>query len=118
MKRSMSFTVVLLFAVTLASCETPDAAPSTSTPPQATATVEQAAEETTTAKTTAEPAPFPLSEPGPYRVGVRTYFGFQDASRDGREVGIRVWYPAKPLGGATGQKVLSHANADRSGAPW
>ena len=70
-----------------AECEARVAALSTATPPQATATVEQAAEETTAAETTAEPAPFPLSESGPYRVGVRE-FSAVDASRDGREVGV------------------------------
>ena len=117
MKRSMSFIVVLLFAVTLASCETPDAAPSTATPPQATATVEQAAEETNTAEATAEPAPFPLSEPGPYRVGVRE-FSTVDTSRDGREVGVRVWYPALWLEDAAGKRTIPKADPDRSSAPY
>lgn len=110
MKRSMFFIVVLLFAVTLASCKTPDAAPST-------ATVEQAAEETNTAETTAEPAPFPLSEPGPYRVGVRE-FSAVDASRDGRQVGIRGWYPALWPEGESNKRTLTLADPDRSSAPY
>jgi predicted dienelactone hydrolase len=116
MRRSMSFTAVLLLAVTLVSCGTQAVVPSTATLPQA--TVEPVAQETAAVEATQAPVPLPLSEPGPYRVGVRTYFGFQDANRDGRDVGIRVWYPAKAPGAATGQKVLSQANPDRSGAPY
>ena len=35
-------------------------------------------------------ASLPLSEPGPYRIGV-CEFSAQDASRSDREVGVRVW---------------------------
>jgi predicted dienelactone hydrolase len=113
MKRSTSFTGVLLFAVMLASCGAPAVAP----PPQATATVEQAAEETTAVESIAEPAPFPLSEPGPYRVGVRE-FSTVDTSRDGREVDVRVWYPALWPEDITGKRVIPKADPDRSGAPY
>jgi hypothetical protein len=37
---------------------------------------------------------FPLGEPGPYYVGVREYL-IIDESRGGREISIRIWYPAK-----------------------
>jgi hypothetical protein len=54
--------------------------PPITTVPQAAATVPHA---------TQEPAPLPLSEPGPYHVGMRT-FTREDASRDNRQVGITV----------------------------
>jgi predicted dienelactone hydrolase len=63
------------------------------------------------------PAAFALSEPGPYRVGVRE-FSAEDASRDGRKVGVRVWYPAMWPEGATGKRVTPLADPDRSGAPY
>jgi len=64
-----------------------------------------------------EADPYPLSQPGPYRVGVRE-FSAQDASREGREVGIRVWYPALPPQGEAPLDILPKADPDRSGAPY
>ena len=125
MRRSMSFTIVLLFVVTLASCGTPAAVPPTATLPQAKATRQQAAAtvtqiaETAVADTTREPVPFPLSEPGPYYTGKRTYT-FEDASRDGREIGVTVIYPAVLPEGSTGDKLQAGANRDPAlnGAPY
>jgi predicted dienelactone hydrolase len=117
MKRLTSFTVGLLLTVTLASCATATSVPPTSAPAQATATVEGAAEETIAAESTEEPVPFPLTEPGPYRVGVRE-FSAMDAGRDDREVGIRVWYPALGPEGATGRQSFPKAEPDRTGEPY
>jgi len=64
-----------------------------------------------------EPVPFPLSEPGPYLVGVRE-FSAVDASRDGREVGIRLWYPALWPEDAAGKRTIPKADPDHSGAPY
>jgi predicted dienelactone hydrolase len=111
------FTYVVLVAGLLLSCGTPATAPPTAPPPQATAAVEQAAEETTAAESTAKPASFPLSEPGPYRVGVRE-FSTVDTSRDGREVGVRVWYPALWPEDAAGKRTIPKADPDRSNAPY
>jgi len=113
----MRFTSGVLFAWLLASCGTPAAVPPTATLPQATATVAQVTEETAGVKATQEPVPFPLSEPGPYRVGVRE-FSSQDSSRDGREVGVRLWYPAVWPEGETGKRTIPLADPDRSGAPY
>jgi predicted dienelactone hydrolase len=110
MKRLTCLRFGMLLAWMLASCGTP-----TITAP--TATVEKITEETATGELTAEPVPFPLSEPGPYCVGVRE-FSAQDASRDGREVGIRVWYPAVWPVGETGKCVIAKADPDRSAAPY
>ncbi len=62
---------------------------------------------------------FPLSEPGPYYTGKRT-FKFEDASRDGRMIGITVIYPALLPEGSTGPKLLAGTNRepDLSGAPY
>ena len=109
MKQLIRFTFGVLFACMLVSC-----APPTSVPP--TATVPRATEETNGATGTDEPARLPLSDPGPYCVGVRE-FSSQDASRDGREVGIRVWYPALWPEDAVGLRTIPKAESDRSGAP-
>ena len=77
----------------------------------ATAAVTQVADETVGPEGTLEPVPFPLSEPGPYYVGKRTYT-FEDASRSGRKVGITVLYPALLPEGASGSELLTGANRD------
>ena len=64
-----------------------------------------------------EPVPFPLSEPGTYLVGARE-FAAVDASRDGRKVGVRVWYPAVLPKDAAKKRVIALADPDRSGAPY
>ena len=91
----------------------------TATAEQVAATVEQSSEETAGVEATQEPVPFPLSEPGPYYVGKRT-FTFEDASRDGRKIGVTVFYPAARPEGSTGSQLLAGANRDPdlSGAPY
>jgi len=66
-----------------------------------------------------EPVPFPLSEPGAYYTGKRT-FTFEDASRGGREIGVTVFYPAVLPEGSKGTKLLAGTNRDPdlSGAPY
>jgi predicted dienelactone hydrolase len=122
-------TVGVFLAGMLASCGTPAPIPSTAatmpipstaaaTPVPPTATVQ----DTTAAaevESTGEPVPFPLSEPGPYYTGKRT-FTFEDASRDGREIRVTVFYPALRPEGSTGPKLLAGTNRDPdlSGAPY
>lgn len=66
---------------------------------------------------TTEPIKLPLSEPGPYAVGIRRNTSFVDASRNNREVILTVWYPAiKPDEGAS--EPISDALADTSAAPY
>jgi predicted dienelactone hydrolase len=126
MKRPMSFIIVLLFVSALASCGMPAAVPPAATLPQATATRQQAAatvaqvaQETAAAEATQEPVPFPLSEPGPYYTGKRTYT-FEDTGRDGREIGVTVFYPAVLPEGSKGDKLQAGADRDPdlSGAPY
>lgn len=62
-----------------------------------------------------EANPYPLSDPGPYRAGVRE-FSSQDAIRDGRGVGVRVCHPAVWPEGASGKRVIPKTDRDRSGA--
>jgi predicted dienelactone hydrolase len=68
---------------------------------------------------TPEPVPFPLSEGGPYYTGKRT-FTFADASSDGREIGVTLFYPALRPEGSTGPKLLAGNNRDPDlgGAPY
>lgn len=121
MKKVTCFTFVALVAGLLLSCATPAAISPTaaiiSVPPIA--TMPQATEEAVGVEVSQEPAPFPLSEPGPYYAGKRT-FAFEDASRDGRQVGITVWHPAVLPEGSTGTKfqVGSNRDPDLSGAPY
>jgi predicted dienelactone hydrolase len=64
-----------------------------------------------------EPVKLPLSEPGPYAVGIRRNFKFVDASRNNREVILTIWYPAvKP--DASVSEPISDAAADMSAAPY
>ena len=126
MKRLTCLTFGVLLASMLVSCGTPaitapttTLAQATATIDQATATVEQITEETAAGEVTPEPVPFPLSEPGPYYAGKRT-FTFQDASRDNRRIGITVWYPAVLPAGSTGThlQVGTDRDPDLSGAPY
>jgi predicted dienelactone hydrolase len=63
--------------------------------------------------------PFPLSNPGPYQMGKRT-FDLVDASRDNRQVRITVWYPAVlPEGTISDVVQVGESLApDLSGAPY
>lgn len=65
----------------------------------------------------AKPAPFPLSEPGPYPVGLRTY-AFTDEERGGRQVSITVWYPAMPPADSTNKSPTRNADPDPGDAPY
>jgi predicted dienelactone hydrolase len=80
----------------------------TTTAPQTTATVPQVSP---------EPVLFPLSESGLYQVGTRT-FTFEDTTREGREVGITLWYPALQPPESTGSNLSKDAAPDLSGAPY
>jgi predicted dienelactone hydrolase len=93
--------------------------PATATVPQVMPTEPQAAEEAVGGEVTQEPTPFPLSEPGPYHAGKRT-FAFEDAGRGNRRVSVTVWYPAvRPEGSSsTSLQVGSDRAPDLSGAPY
>jgi hypothetical protein len=58
-----------------------------------------------------------LSERGPYHVGTRR-LSFKDASRDGRNVGITVWYPALLPSDSTSSRPTADADPDTSSAPY
>ncbi|MCJ7623634.1 MAG: hypothetical protein MUO76_09040, partial [Anaerolineaceae bacterium] len=75
---------------------------------QASATVPPAAQ---------EPAFFPLSEPGPFHVGTRT-FSARDTSRETRLINITVWYPALQPQESTVSGPTKDAVPDLSGAPY
>jgi predicted dienelactone hydrolase len=112
MKHLTFIVFVVLFTSVLVSCATSTSIPPTATSPKAT-------REAIDSQPTRVPAPLPLSEPGPYYVG-KLMLDFEDASRDNRPVGIRVWYPAVLPEGSTGSKLLAgeKRDPDRSGAPY
>ena len=103
MRHDVRLAVGLFIVCILASCGVPVATPST--------TLSQSAE------VTQEPASLPLSAPGAYRVGVREFSSI-DPSRDDRQVGVRVWYPAVVPEGDTEKRTLALAEPDPSGAPY
>jgi hypothetical protein len=119
MTRPMSFAFGLLLACLLASCATAPSVLPAATIAQATATLQEAVDEIADAEATPKPAAFPLSKPGPYYGGKRT-FAFEDASRDNRTVRISVWYPALLPAGSSSNKfqVGTGRDPDRSGAPY
>jgi predicted dienelactone hydrolase len=100
--RCASIPVMLVLVACTPATPTPEPLPQPTPPPVPT--------------TGTEPAPFPLSERGPYHVGTRTY-SFTDADRDGRGIGITVWYPAIRPADATGS-TTGGADPDASGAPY
>jgi len=65
--------------------------------------------------TVAPDIPFPLSEPGPYYTGVIEDYTYVDESRDGREVYLSIWYPAKD---ETNALSMKNAPANKGEAPY
>jgi hypothetical protein len=119
MTRPMSFAFGLLLACMLASCATAPSVLPTATISQATATLQDAVDEIAEAEATPKPAAFPLSKPGPYYTGKRT-FALEDANREDRQVRITIWYPALLPEGSSGSRLQVGADRDpdRSGAPY
>jgi predicted dienelactone hydrolase len=66
---------------------------------------------------THEPVPLPLSEQGPYAVGLRK-FTSTDAARNDREVTISVWYPAVQPDGSSSIGFILNADPDPREAPY
>ncbi len=61
---------------------------------------------------------FPLSEPGPYSVGIQNMISFTDASRNDREVNLTIWYPAAEPQDFSKTGPFKDAPADLMGAPY
>lgn len=59
---------------------------------------------------------YPLSQPGPYFIGKRTY-AFKDAQRNHRPIAITLWYPALKPEGYLGT-VAKNAAPDMQAAPY
>lgn len=85
----------------------------TAAPSIPTATLPPTAVPTTAPSTAA----LPLSAPGPYPVGWRSFL-FRDAARNNRIVAIDLYYPAVATQGAANGKAIQNAAADASGAPY
>lgn len=68
---------------------------------------------------TLDSGPFPLSNPGPYMIGKRSY-SLLDASRDKRPVTITIWYPALLSESSSDAPfIVGHdRDPDLSGAPY
>jgi predicted dienelactone hydrolase len=129
MKRYIFLMFVPLFAGMSVSCATrtpvvPTVAstpipPTAATAPVPPTTTMPATTEAVDLEITPEPGPFPLSEPGPYYTGKRT-FTFEDAGRGGREIGVTVIYPALRPEGSSGPKLVAGTDRqpDHRGAPY
>jgi len=68
-------------------------------------------------KPTTDPALFPFSERGPYWTGRKVITLF-DASRDGREITLTIWYPAVKQADGEGKFITLDATPDMSNAPY
>jgi predicted dienelactone hydrolase len=66
---------------------------------------------------TQEPVSFPLSEPGPYFVGLQAHT-IIDESRNDRRIQLTIWYPAFEQADSDGQTITGNAEPDLSGAPY
>jgi predicted dienelactone hydrolase len=97
--------------------------PPTVTPPVPTATVSLPTatvtqpRNTATIEPTQELIPLPLSEPGPYHVGLRSIV-YEDPNRQNSQVSVTVWYPAILPQEATVTGPLRNIEPDFSGAPY
>jgi predicted dienelactone hydrolase len=60
---------------------------------------------------------YPLAEAGPYHVGVIKMVSYEDASRDGRQIYLTIWYPTRSQE-AIGIKELVDAPPDLTAAPY
>jgi predicted dienelactone hydrolase len=72
---------------------------------------------TVTSTVASQSAPFLLSEPGEYHVGLRSLVA-KDASRGNRPIGITIWYPALQPPNSTVKGSTRDATPDPSGAPY
>jgi len=89
--------------------------PRTTQAPQATATVTKATPNMV--QPTLDPGLYPLSMPGQYHVGMRSFM-VKDPSRDNRRVPITLWYPALDAPGSTSSVPTRDADPDLKGAPY
>ena len=87
----------------------------TDLPAQSTATLPMAAQ--TPVSATPISNLFPLSDPGPYFVSSREY-KIVDESRNGREIGLVIQYPAVAQTDNIGRALTQGAIPDMSGAPY
>ena len=127
MMRLLSLTMIFL-GLSACSQESDNTVSITSTMPPATHTIQP---NTTTPtirpqstiivteepKPTTDPALFPFSERGPYWTGRKVITLF-DASRDGREITLTIWYPAVKQADGEGKFITLDATPDMSNAPY
>jgi predicted dienelactone hydrolase len=114
MKHTISIGIAV-FILILSACSAPNVSP-TSIPSVTIPTIIPST--IPEATMTQEPVILPLSEPGPYHVGLRRNITFEDSSRNGRKVTITIWYPATPPQGSTGSDPIPDATPEPSGGPY
>ena len=78
----------------------------------------QLPEATPTPKAAEQTAPFILSEPGPFHLGIRRDYTFTDSDRDNREISIIIIYPAVVPQDSPPDSLVADAAPDLSGAPY
>lgn len=109
LKKVFSVTIVVIWIIlTLTACSTASPQPPV---------VNGIQNSTNEPAPTIEPEKMPLSEPGPYAVGIRRNFKFVDATRNNREVILTVWYPAVKADASVSEPI-SDAQPDTSAAPY
>jgi predicted dienelactone hydrolase len=89
----------------------------TSTLPLVVATSSPPTEELAGTEPTQEPVAFVLGEPGPYHAGNRE-ITYSDDQRDGRQVRVLVWYPAREQTDDEGKLIVRDAEPDLGAAPY
>jgi len=107
MKHFVSLNIIIC-SFLLFSCSTAPETPFATPPPPI----------SPTATLTQQPATFALSEPGPYRVGIRRGTRFDDSNRDNRLVIVTLWYPAIAPQDEDAKEPFLLADPDPAGAPY
>jgi predicted dienelactone hydrolase len=126
-KKDLIFFIALTFGLTLFACS-PQYIQISATATKIveisiTSTISPRVEPTTTPTTIAlpptaqEPVSFPLAERGPYFAGNRVYT-FVDDNRNGRKIGVQIYYPALKEANEQGGTITRNAAPDMSGAPY
>lgn len=105
-----------LLCALLAACSSTPAPPTATLAPPPTPTI-MPATATPVPTPTPGPAGYPLAEPGPYAVGLRTLV-FVDDARAGRTLRVTLWYPAVRPGDAADTRPARDAEPAREGAPY
>jgi predicted dienelactone hydrolase len=111
------FRYIVVCTILLSACGAPMESPAAIAPTNA-PTINQTATAEQQATATPESIILPLSEPGPYHVGIKRYITYVDPSRNERKVTVTIWYPAIQPQDATGKEPIVNAMPDLTNAPY